>query len=178
MNLKKFIFINTIAIFLLCFLTHFIYDFFPNNFFALLFPVNESIWEHMKMLFSTIMIYGMIEYIIYIKLRYDVHNFLFSLVIRGFLSIIIFLVFYLPIHFILGHSMVITLILLFLAIFIVEMISYFIKQRKNNIFLNRLSIFLIIVLFVIFGYLTYCPFKNFLFYDSVHNKYGINIEVK
>ena len=64
MTLKRIKIISIIGTFLLCFLTHFIYNLFPNTLFSIFFPVNESIWEHMKMLFSTILLFGIIEYIL------------------------------------------------------------------------------------------------------------------
>ena len=178
MKLKKFIWINTISIFILSFLTHFLYEWFPNSLFALFFPVNESVWEHMKMLYSTIMIYGIIEYFIYKKLHYSVNNFLFSLFLKGLLSIPIYLMIYLPLDKIFGHKMIIAITVLFIAILLSVIISYFIKEKENRPFLNLFSIFLIIMGFIIFGYLTYHPLKNNLFYDDHHHKYGINIYTK
>ena len=76
MNLKKMIFVNTIITFLLCFLTHFLYEWFPNPVFSIFFPVNESIWEHMKMLYTTFLIYSIIEYFIMKKFAIKHNNFL------------------------------------------------------------------------------------------------------
>ena len=58
MTLKRTRIISTIGIFLLCFSFHFIYDWIPNYITAIFFPVNESIWEHMKLLFSATIFYG------------------------------------------------------------------------------------------------------------------------
>ena len=63
MNLKKIKIINVIGTFLLCFLIHEAYSIFPNTLFSIFFPVNESIWEHMKMLFTAILVFGLIEYL-------------------------------------------------------------------------------------------------------------------
>lgn len=39
--------------------SHFVYDWTGNNFFAgLIFPVNESVWEHMKLVFFPMLIYS------------------------------------------------------------------------------------------------------------------------
>ena len=38
-----------------------------------------------------------------------------------------------------------------------------------------LKIILIIITFIIMGYLTYNPPRSFLFYDPIEEKYGINI---
>ena len=51
MNLKTAKILAIINIFLISFPSHFIYDFFPNTFTSILFPVNESIWEHLKLSF-------------------------------------------------------------------------------------------------------------------------------
>lgn len=178
MKLKKFIWINTFSIFVISFLAHFLYEWFPNSLFALFFPVNESVWEHMKMLYSCIMFYGIMEYFIYKKLRYPVNNFLLSLFLRGYLSIPIYLIIYLPLDKIFGHHMIIAISVLFISILLSEIISYFVKQKENSSILNLLSIFLIIIGFIIFGYLTYHPIKTNLFYDEHHHKYGINIYTK
>ena len=69
MTLKNTRIISTIVIFLLCFLFHFIYDWLPNTLTAIFFPVNESIWEHMKLLFSAVCFYGIIDYIILQKFK-------------------------------------------------------------------------------------------------------------
>ena len=62
MNLKKIKVVAVLGIFILSFLSHFAYDLFPNIIFSFIFPVNESIWEHMKLLSTTILLYGIIEY--------------------------------------------------------------------------------------------------------------------
>ena len=53
MKQKKKIWFYIIGTFLLAFPFHFGYDILPNQVSAIFFPVNESIWEHMKMLFTT-----------------------------------------------------------------------------------------------------------------------------
>ena len=50
MSKKKLMIITTLIAFLLCFPFHFVYDTFPNLITSIFFPINESIWEHMKLL--------------------------------------------------------------------------------------------------------------------------------
>ena len=46
-------------------LFHFVYEWSGNNFFAgLLFPVNESTWEHLKLVFIPILIVSVLEFLI------------------------------------------------------------------------------------------------------------------
>ena len=64
MNLKKIKILAVIGIFILSFLSHFAYEIFPNIIFSFIFPVNESIWEHMKILFTSTLLYGIIDYLL------------------------------------------------------------------------------------------------------------------
>ena len=121
--MKKIIIINSILTFLLCFLTHFIYDFFPNTFFALFFPVNESIWEHMKMLYTTILLYGISEYFILKKSKKDYNNFCLTVFLKSIIAIPVYLGIFLPFYYIFGENMFITLTILFITILIINFIG-------------------------------------------------------
>ena len=174
MNLKKSRYIATISIFLLCFLFHFLYSLLPNSLFAIFFPVNESIWEHMKMLFSSIIFYGIIDYIILNKFNIKHNNFFLSLFVSAITSIPIYLAIYLPIYYHIGERMIINITLLFIVIAISQVISYYILKSKQFKYLNMISVILIIISYIILGYLTYNPLKCELFFDTQEEKYGIN----
>ena len=53
------------------------YELFPNFIFSILFPVNESIWEHMKLLFGSIIVSGIIQKLIIIYRKGKVNNICF-----------------------------------------------------------------------------------------------------
>lgn len=175
MSLKRLKTIDIFIIFILCFLTHFLYEWFPNSFFSVLFPVNESIWEHMKMLFSAIMIGGIIDYFLIKKFDVPVSNLIFSTFITGLISIPLFLIIYLPIYNLIGENMFMNLTVLFITIYFIEVISYIIMDKQNTNILNIIGIIGIIMVYVIFGILTYNPPQNDLFFDSSEGKYGINV---
>lgn len=175
MNLKLNKIIATVAIFLLCFIIHFAYNLFPNPVSAIFFPVNESIWEHMKMLYTSIIIYGLIDYLIMQKFHIKFSNFFMSLFISGVSSIPIFLILYLSFYYKIGPKMFLNILILFIAIAISQIISFYILKRNDIKNSNIISILLIIITFVIFGYLTYKPIKNELFFDGLKEKYGLNI---
>ena len=177
MNLKKIKIISVIGIFLLAFPVHFIYERFPNNIFTIFFPVNESIWEHMKMLFTCFIIWSFIEYAIFQKFKILYHNFIFSSFFSGIISIPIYLIFYLPFHYTIGHNMIITLTIMFITISIVEYFSFLILKTKKIRYINFISLILIVATYIVFGYLTYFPIRNDLFYDNEENKYGVNIYI-
>lgn len=171
--MRKIKIIGVFVIFILSFLSHFIYEWFPNALFSLIFPVNESIWEHMKLLVTPVLIFSLIEYIIYKKKDINFNNFILSYSISMFFGIIIYLILYLPIHYIFGHSSIFAIILLFIVFIIIEIISYYIMRYKEFRYSNILGLGIILVMYVIFGYLTYYPLESDLFYDTSKNIYGI-----
>lgn len=174
MDLKKVKIVSIFGMFILCFLTHFLYNFFPNTLFSIFFPVNESIWEHMKMMSSSILIWSILEYFLYKKFRVNPNNFILSLFLEVCLSIIIFLIIYLPIYHFTGSIFILNLIVLFISLYFVNIISYYILALRD-LHKELLGIVGIILLYIIFGILTYNPPFNYIFFDKMENKYGINI---
>ena len=174
MDLKKVKIVSIFGMFILCFLTHFLYNFFPNTLFSIFFPVNESIWEHMKMMTSSILIWSILEYFLYKKFRVNHNNFILSLFLEVCLSIIIFLIIYLPIYHFTGSIFILNLIVLFISLYFVNIISYYILALRD-LHKELLGIVGIILLYIIFGILTYNQPFNYIFFDKMENKYGINI---
>ena len=174
MDLKKIKIVSIFGMFILCFLTHFLYNFFPNTLFSIFFPVNESIWEHMKMMSSSILIWSILEYFLYKKFRVNHNNFILSLFLEVCLSIIIFLIIYLPIYHFTGSIFILNLIVLFISLYFVNIISYYILALRD-LHKELLGIVGIILIYIIFGILTYNPPFNYIFFDKMENKYGINI---
>ena len=154
MNNKKIIYINTMLLFLLMFISHNLYKWLPNDVFAIFFPVNESIWEHMKMIYTTIIAYIPLELIILNKLKINNNNLLLSSYIAGIINIIIELILFVPIYKIIGENLPITLVTLLISIFISQYSSFIILDKpyiKNS---NIISIFFIIFTFILMGILT------------------------
>ena len=60
-SLKRFCILGTIITTILGVISHFVYEWSGSNFFVgLFFPVNESTWEHMKLLFFPMLAYALI----------------------------------------------------------------------------------------------------------------------
>ena len=175
MNLKNFKILSCFIIFVICFLFHFLYEWFPNNVFAIFFPVNESIWEHMKIIYSSVVFYTIIDYLFLKKKHLPINNIFTSAFLSSLLGIICYLIIYLPIYHFVGENMLISILLLFIIIIFTQYISYIILSKENNNILNIISIIFIIIGYIIFGYLTYNPIENYLFFDKKEEKYGINI---
>lgn len=174
MNLKKIKLVAVIGIFIISFISHFAYDLFPNIIFSFIFPVNESIWEHMKIIFTSTLLYGIIDYQLLKKYKIKYNNFTFQLYFTAISSILIYLVIYIQLYKIFGEKLFISIILLLLVYMVSQWISYNILKAKNIKLLNILTIPIILTTYILFIYLTYNPIHNYLFYDKTNEKYGIN----
>ncbi len=97
--MKKIKIIGVFVIMGLSVLSHFMYEWFNNFIFSILFPVNESIWEHMKLLVTPVLIYSFIEYFIYRKKGTRFNNFSLSCSISIIVGIVSYLLVYLPIDY-------------------------------------------------------------------------------
>lgn len=173
LNLKNTRIIAVLGIFLISFISHFVYNVFPSILTSIFFPVNESIWEHMKIPFTSSLIYGIIDYIILKKNNIKYNNYPFQLWFTSLIIIPIYLVIYLPIHSIFGENLVVSIILLFIIYIIKEIISYNILKATHIKVLNNLTIPIIILMYIVFTYLTYYPPHNYIFIDSQTKTYGI-----
>ncbi len=172
MTIRNIKIIGIITIFLLSFITHQLYDWFPNNFLAVFFPVNESIWEHLKMIFSTTVIWMLIEQELIDNINQP--NFFLSSLSGALSTIIVFLILFLPIYYVFEYNEIITIILYLIAIIGGQIVSYYILNlNKGYNLYNLISLILIPIILTLFGYLTFNPIKTSLFYDQYSDKYGI-----
>lgn len=173
MNLKKIKILGIIITFIIAFPLHFLYNIFPNTITSIFTPVNESIWEHMKIIFTAQIIYTIIEYFILKHYKIKVSNQLFNAFFISFISIPIYLIIYLPLYQIFKENMFISISLMFLIFTLAQYLSYIILTKPNIKYLNLISIPLIIICYSIFIKLTYNPPKNYIFYDTKNKIYGI-----
>ena len=174
MNLKRIKIISVLGIFALCFLLHFIYRWIPTGFIAIFAPVNESIWEHMKLIFTATILWSIVDYVLLTKNKIKHQNFLTQLFLSAFLSIPIYLAIFLPIYHKIGENMVLNISVMAITIIITQILSYYVLKSQEIKVLNYISIILIIIMYIIFGYLSYNAPHNCLFFDTKEEKYGIN----
>ena len=147
----------------------------PNIITSIIAPVNESIWEHLKILFTGILISGVLQKIIVIKNKLDISNVCISNFIGAFLSMPIFLIIYVPIYNAIGKKFGLTIFVMFLVIVIAELISYYIMNKKD-LYLENYAILFTVMVYIVFLILTYYPLNNGIFIDPISNKSGINID--
>lgn len=172
MTLKKIKIINVVFLFLLSFLWHFMYDWFPNNIFALVFPVNESIWEHMKIIYYCLLLGSVLEFYLCKKNNIKINNFYIEAMVKSLLGVIFYLIIFIPLYLWLGESMIISIGLMLVTYIFMEFIGYkILVSEELNI--NILPVIIIVLGCIMFVILTFYPLHNFLFFDEVKFGYGI-----
>lgn len=172
MTFKKWKIFSPIIIFVLCSLVHFGYDLLPNFITSIFFPVNESIYEHMKMIYTSILLFSLIEYFVIRKMTWILNNKGINPFISGLVNIFSFLLIYLPINMIIGENMIVTFIILFISNIITAYVSYHILIQRKLID-DKLGLFLTLFLYIPFTYFTYNPIHIEFFYDTKNKLYGI-----
>lgn len=170
MNIKKFVILNTIITFILCFIFHFMYDLSDNFIFSILFPVNESIFEHTKLVFISSIVSNII---LYKKYKFSFNNYIVSILVSYIVYIIIFNSIWLPLYLNNIESFIFTIIWLFVSIFISNITYYLLDKRFNNSDFNKISVVFLVIIFLINTYFTFNPVENFIFIDPETKSYGI-----
>ena len=163
--MKKIKIIITIINFLISFPIHFVYGKYPSYITSIFFPINESLWEHMKIITTSILISSLIESIIYKINKIKTSNFIFSIPIISIIVVIFYLTIYLIISKFIPHNFIITIILMFITYIICQIISFKIinKDSKNY---NLIGIILLITICMIYTHFTYYPPKYSIFYEE------------
>lgn len=169
MKKNKYILISSIIIYVLTFIAHFVFDVFQNDIVAIFFNTNESIFQHMKMIFTCFFIFYFILFIV--RRRFYYKNIFIANLISSISTIVFFLMIYIPAYLRFGESMIFTFILLFVSILFGQFISTFIIQKEDYKYLDFGSIIILLIIFIINGYLTYNPIRNFIFWDPQHETY-------
>lgn len=169
---KKFVIINVFVIFALGFLIHGIYGWIP-SIMTSIFPVNESLYEHIKLIFYSPLIGSTILYFIFKHQGNNINNFLPGLVISTFFNIVIFYLTFLPIYYKNGENLLVTLIIYFITICLSQYLNYIIINQKQYKKGNIVCIIIIIITMIILTYFTYNPLKADFFKDPKEHYYGI-----
>ncbi len=135
-ELLKYQIIGIIFSIILGTLLHFTYNWSQNNKIVGIFSaVNESVWEHLKLVFFPILIYSIIEYFL---LKNVPNNYIAAKAIAMFVSISFITVFFYAYTGIIGRNFFILDILSFIiAIILAEFVAYKIMQANNSIGLFR-----------------------------------------
>jgi len=163
------------AIFIIIFgsFVHFAFEIFNHSkFIAAFVPVNESVWEHLKLGFLPLIFYYSLLKIIF---KNKINNVLFALVSES-LILPLFIVFSFYFYtFILGRDILIIDILIFvLAVLIAQYIGYkiLLKRDIKSSFWKIFSGLILFLVFSIYFLFTFKPPRYFLFKDPITKTYG------
>ena len=173
MTLKKIKIINVFIFFALSFLWHFLYDWFPSFITSVFFPVNESIWEHMKIIFGVIIFGSCISVFLMNKFKVKYNNLYVEIITKAIVVVIFYLLIFITLYKLLGENMFISITLMLITYILVEFIGYKILSLED-LNIKILPVILIVLSYILFALLTYYPRHNFLFFDEVNLSYGIS----
>ncbi len=169
MNKKRFVIINTIVTFLLGFLVHGMYEWFPSVITSI-FPVNESLYEHVKLVYLSPIFSVLIVGAFY---KYKINNIFYGMFVSIIFNILFFYMLYLPIYYLLGNSMIMTLIVYFISIIASNYIYYLVIKDDKKKNYNLLGIIASIIGILFLTYFSYHPLNGDFFRDPENNTYGI-----
>lgn len=144
-----------------------------SNIVALFCPVNESTWEHLKLIFFPMVIFDIIEYFYITK---EVNNLLEAKcigVIMGMISITV--IFYTYTGIIGENFFVIDIMTFVLSVVLAECIEYKVMTSKkwSNKITQVLSIICVILIAIMFFIYTFNTPNIPLFLDPITDNYGI-----
>ena len=164
--------IGAIFIIVIGCLSHFLYDWTHHNKLVGYFTaVNESTWEHLKLVIAPTFLWLIVEYHFY----YDNPNLFFA----RFISLIVMLLVIPFIFYSYTHVTKKAILFIDISSFIVSIIigqlvfSKLINITSSNLVLTHIGIIGLIIIFLIYITRTYVPTMNFLHKDPITNKYGI-----
>ena len=170
-SIKTFQIISAVFVAMLGTLLHFTYEWSNNNIFVGLFSaINESTWEHLKLLFFPMLITIIIGYFYIGK---DIPNFICAKAIGILSAIFSAIIIFYTYTGILGYNLaILNIILFYISVFIGEFIAY--KLMISNFTCNKkIAIFILLILIFLFIFFTFNPPEIGLFLDPLTNTYGI-----
>lgn len=175
-SLKQWRFAGIISIITLGFLLHYIYSFTGNSKIVGLFaPVNESVWEHLKLGYWSVVLFSVAEYL---QIKNSANNYYLAKLIGVLtLEITILLIFYGYTCIIGKNIFLMDIFSYILGVIVCQYLTYNLFQLKlfSKLF-NRISLAAFIAIGILFGVTTYYPPHASIFMDNSTKTYGISKE--
>ena len=171
---KTFFTLSTIFSIILGTFIHFIYNILHKPFIlGLVVPINESVFEHLKLVLIPLTAFGIIYSLVYGKKENNknIWNYISIAVILSMIFIPI--MHYLYIAIIKNTSTIFDIVLYILSIIFSYIYIYIKNGKDNKKDTNKGGILLILLLYFIFVVFTICPPRVELFKDPINNTYGI-----
>ncbi len=165
---KKWIIIGIPVLFIIGSIMHFLYDISNQSVFVALFaPVNESVWEHLKMVVWPIILWWSLYYILNgEKNNIDKNKWFTSALLSLLVALIsIPLMYYFYTGALGVESLIVDIIILFLSIAFGQLLAFYYYEYGNGI--NYIIPILIMIFIIyIFMYFTFNPLNLPIFKDS------------
>ena len=170
-HILKFEIFSTIFVMIVGTLLHFTYEWSGGNFLVSLFSaVNESTWEHLKLLFYPMLLTTILGYF---YLNKKVPNFLCAKLIGILVALSFTIIFFYTYTGIIGTNFsFIDISIFFVAVVLGKFASY--KIMNSNLKCNKyVALILTMIMFTCFVVFTYFTPKIGLFRDPISNNYSI-----
>lgn len=165
-----------IAIIILGFLLHSVYSWTDSlNIIGLFAPVNESVWEHLKLGYWSVVLFSIAEYS---HIRDRVNNYFVAKIIGVVVLELMIIIIYYSYNLISNKN----ILLIDISSYIIgtvfcQYIAYLLFRVKSlSLTFNRISLALFIALGILFGVTTYHPPHIGLFKDNHTKTFGIHKE--
>jgi hypothetical protein len=135
--------------------------------------VNESVWEHLKLVFWPALLFMLVEYMLLGKKL--INNFALAKTASIYLAIVIIPIVFYSYTTITGESIFLLDIATFIfAVIIGQLLSYkLLTHKKLSEGFNRMFLVLLVLLGIAFVLFTFYPPQLIVFRDPVTGKYGI-----
>lgn len=151
-------------------LLHFTYKWSGNKIWVAIFSsVNESVWEHIKIMLTPIFLIETIKYVMQDQNNYFIRLFLMLItaifLITAFESLIY--------RYVRKNKAIYHIISFYITAFIVSLIDYHLKNINPLYSLNKISMFLCLIIFIMYLTFTIFPPRYKIFEDPNTHNYGI-----
>lgn len=170
---KKWCLAGIFALSILGVWVHYLYDWTGNSeYLGSILPVNESIWEHLKLGYLSLVLFSIPEYF---QIRKQVHNF-FLAKLTGILALelSILLIFYTYTGIIGRNIFYLDILSYLVGVMACQYLSFRIYSYTSlGGYVNSISLFAFIAIGIVFGLYTYRPPHAGIFLDHKSQTYGI-----
>lgn len=169
-KILKFEIITSIIASIIGTLLHFTYEWIPSKIVAPVSAVNESTWEHLKLLFFPFLLIALISYVF---LHKEYPNYICTKTKSIFFSLLFQTMFFYTYTGIIGKSIDIINIASFFLTIIISEIYFFHKLKENKSCNNTLALISLFIMTIAFILFTFTPPKIGIFKDPITSTYGI-----
>ena len=163
MNKKKYFLFSSLLIVLLGVIFHFAYDFFnQSKYIAFIFPINESIWEHLKLIFYPSLI---IDIFIFVKFNKPI-GYMGALAFSIFAGMIAVVGGYYLYRIFVDDIAIVNILLYVISVVCMQGILFnYTKIKPIKYLTDRIGVIVLIIMFFFLTIFTYYPPKAEIFND-------------